>query len=346
VIPDEAVKLGFGVRLVPLIEGSLQVRSAKLELPWVARAGRAPGSAVIWEGNPFEVVGVTRLKSNHVWNLHPWPDQEAMRHVVVLDRRWLEILSWQQRDARMKAQRWWILLALTPILGLAPARLQLRWQSEWGFAAGMGTGISALVEIAAGALGVVQVLASGFGVGWFLPGHLRWLAVCGPVLLVVGLVRLVSILVQGKPMGSVFGLPFLILQRSKRISSTRSPDLRRPNGEADRTPNPIRTAWITALACLAPRELQEEWAPRIGIRPLWLTVIGGGSEALGGIVNLRATSSGELFPWFIVDVFVLLEGLARLALLIATRAPVGSLLGIPLRSWLARAIRDTPHPPN
>ena len=34
----------------------------KLELPWVERSGRSPGSTVIWKGAPYEVVAVTRTK--------------------------------------------------------------------------------------------------------------------------------------------------------------------------------------------------------------------------------------------------------------------------------------------
>jgi len=334
-IPEEAVDLGFGVRLVPLTAGALQVRSTELELPWTARSGRTPGSAIIWEGAPFEVVAVARVKSSQVWTLRPWPHQEAMRGVVGLDPRWLETLSSRQRDARREAKRRWVLLPLTPILGLAPAPLQRRWQSDWGFPASVGTCLSALGEIAVGTLGVVQFLAAGFGVGWFLPWYLRWTVVVGPVLFGVGLVRLISILGHGEPVGSPLGLPFLALQRTNRDPALESLRPRPVDGAGDRAPNPIRNAWITALSCLAPRDLQEEWAPRMGLRPSWLTIGGAGAEALGGLVNLQATSPGDLSPWFVLSVFFLLEGLARIALLVATGGPVGSLLGLPLRPWLA-----------
>ena len=338
-IPEEAVDLGFGVRLVPLTAGALQLRSTELELPLTARSGRTPGSAIIWEGAPFEVVAVARVRSSQVWTLRPWPDQEAMRGVIGLDPNWLETLSSRQRDARRESRRRWLLLPLTPFLGLAPAQLQRRWQSNWGFPASAGTFLSALGEIAVGTLGVVQFLAAGFGVGWFLPWCLRWMVVVGPVLFVVGLVRLVSVFGHGEPVGSPLGLPFLVLRRTDPDPGPDSHRPRRFEGEGDQAPNPIRNAWITALSCLAPRDLQEEWAPRMGLRPAWLTIGGAGAEALGGLVNLQATSAGELSVWFGMNVFFLLEGLGRLALLIATGGPVGSLLGIPLRRWLERAMR-------
>jgi hypothetical protein len=340
--PSEAVDLGHGMRLVPLPGDDLQLRSRDLELPWTVRSGKTPGSAVLWRGTPFEVVAMSRVRSTAVWTLRPWPDQEAMRGVITLDDGWLEMLARRQAERQTEARRRWLLLPLTPVLGLAPARLQRRWRSEWGFAASAGTGLSALAEIAAGTLGVVQSLAAGLGGEWFLPWYLRWLVVAGPVLFVVGLVRLHSIVGHGEPLGSPLGLPFALLGRADR-DARGDAERRRPREERRReSPSPIRSAWITALACLAPRDLQEEWAPRMGLRPVWLTVIGAGAEGLGGIVNLQAGSGGEPGPWFLVNVFFLLEGLARLALLIATGGPVGSLLGLPLRSWLQRMMDEKP----
>jgi hypothetical protein len=310
-----------------------------------------------------------------------------------------------------------MLLPLTPLLGLAPAPLQRRWQSEWGFAAGVGTALSAMAELAAGALGVVQLILAGLVGHRFLPDWLGWLMVAGPVLFVVGLVRLYAILGQGEPVGSPLGLPFMLLLRPIRpaipaarptvthfdesrgdlvfrcseqrrdwhpegilsyrgaIYRLRSTDRsgsgwsytfqradggendellrllppRPPRAEVQReaASSPIRNAMITALACIAPRDLQQEWAPRVAMRPVWLTVIGAGAESLGGIVNLKATGPGELSVGILVNVFFLLEGLARFALLIATGGPVGSLLGIPLRPWLERLMNDrTHHPPS
>jgi hypothetical protein len=295
---------------------------------------------VLWNGTPFEVVAVARTKSTEIWTLAPWPEQEAMRGVIGLDARWLELLANRQREMRREARLRWVLLPLTPLLGLAPAPLQRRWQAEWGFPAALGTGLSALAEIAVGTLGVVQSLAAGFGAGWFLPGFLWWLVVVGPVLFVVGLVRLVSVFGHGEPVGSPLGLPFMALLRRDRMAPTQPPPPSEPDGGRDRARNPIRDAWITALACLAPGDLQEEWAPRMGLRPTWLTLFGAGAEVLGGLVNLGATTAGDLSPWFVADVFFLLEGLARLALLVATRGPVGSLFGILLRPWLERSMES------
>jgi hypothetical protein len=111
-----------------------------------------------------------------------------------------------------------------------------------------------------------------------------------------------------------------------------------PEHHAPQAPNPVRTAVITALVCLAPGSLQERWARHLTIRPAWLTVFGSCAELAGGVVNLETASVERTDLVLLVNLFFMIEGVARLALLAATGRPAGSLLGIPLAPILDRLV--------
>jgi len=109
-----------------------------------------------------------------------------------------------------------------------------------------------------------------------------------------------------------------------------------------RPPNLTRTTVATALACLAPRELQEEWGPRIGVRPVLLTILGAGAECCGALVNLQAGAAGGSPFALAVNLGVLVEGVTRYTLLVGSGRPVGSLVGLALRPLLARLLAPGP----
>jgi len=104
----------------------------------------------------------------------------------------------------------------------------------------------------------------------------------------------------------------------------------------ERPPGVLRTTAVTALACLAPRDLQESWSRRIDAPAVLLTVLGAGAECVGALVNLG--SSGFL----LVNLFMLAEGSIRFGLLISSGRPVGSLAGLGLRPLLARLMAEEP----
>jgi len=78
------IKLGYRVRVVEVGSGRA-VMSERLELGWNSRTGRAPGTAVRWEGRFWEVVERGGGSPVERWLLEPWPEGEAMRRVVDLD---------------------------------------------------------------------------------------------------------------------------------------------------------------------------------------------------------------------------------------------------------------------
>jgi hypothetical protein len=101
-----------------------------------------------------------------------------------------------------------------------------------------------------------------------------------------------------------------------------------------------RSTVATALACLAPRDLQEAWGPRIGIRPILLTILGAGAECCGALVNLQSGSADGSPVSLAINLAVLVEGVTRFTLLLGSGRPVGSLLGLALRPALERLLGD------
>lgn len=324
--------LGHGVTVHRLEDSVLEVVSDQLELPWTARIADYPGTAVVFDGGFYEVVAVGFEGSRTRWGLVDWVDGEVMRVVFHLDREEVDRLAASvSADRRAARRRWWIWI-FAPLLGLAPGAFQRRWRSEWGFPAHGATLSSAILELAMGSLGLLQGLASAFDGGTFLPGPLGVLVVLGLVMTVEGLVRLYSVMAAGEPMGSMIGSPILLTSRRPQVD-------RRPAAHA--APRPLRTTILTACACLAPRPIQERWASHIAVRPAWLTVLGALAELAGGVVNLERAAPGGADTQLAINLFFMIEGVARLALLIVTGRPVGSLLGIPLAPVLERLIADT-----
>jgi hypothetical protein len=204
--------LGHGVRVRPGTGGELIVISSGLDLRWRIAEGRAPGTTVIWQDRPFEVVARAASGSGSYWTLRPWPEAVAMRAVLSLDAAAVAELAEQAAAAKRRRRgRLWSTVVL-PLAGLAPARIQERWSQELGFSSEAATWTSALAEIVVGGLGLVQGLAFVFGGEWFLPVWLHWLVVAGPVLCLEGLVRLALAGALQGPVGSILGLPLLLLE--------------------------------------------------------------------------------------------------------------------------------------
>lgn len=118
------------------------------------------------------------------------------------------------------------------------------------------------------------------------------------------------------------------------LPSRRTPMVR------ERPPGALRTTLVTALACLAPRDLQEAWARTIDAPAVLLTVLGAGAELLGGLVNIGAVADSGGPISILLNSFFMVEGAARLGILITSGRPAGSLLGLALRPALQHLMME------
>lgn len=214
--------LGYGVYASPGAGGELTVTSPRLALPWRAAEGQVPGTAVLWGGRSYEVVGRTDAGNGARWSLRTWDEPSVMRDVFTLDRTSVHaVAEGATTEVRNRRARTWT-LAVLPLLGFAPGSLQKKWANEWGFSADLATILSAILEILAGAAGTVQIVAATFGAEFFMP---LVLALPGPLLFAFGAVRLAMVFGDGEPIGSPLGAPFLLFARQDAPSAER-PDPR------------------------------------------------------------------------------------------------------------------------
>jgi hypothetical protein len=205
---EHGENLGHGVFVSPSTGDELIVSSQHHDLGWRAAEGKAPGAAVMWRGQPFEVMDRFESGQGERWVLRRWDEATAMRGVFKLDAENIheiaERLVAEERGRRIRRST----LLLLPFFGLAPARLQKHWAEEWGFNSERATQLSAIFEMLVGALGIIQIAAAAFGGDYFMP---LVLAFPGPFLFAFGAARLALVFADGEPVGSPVGLPLLLL---------------------------------------------------------------------------------------------------------------------------------------
>jgi len=142
--------------------------------------------------------------------------------------------------------------------------------------------------------------------------------------------------------GARLDLPFGRLEARRRRSGDAADAAGEPAAAVDARPPTglARSTVATALACLRARDLQEAWARRIDVRPVLLTILGAGAECCGALINLQSGAGAGSSVALTVNLIVLVEGVARFALLVGSGRPTGSLLGLALRPLLARLLDD------
>ena len=110
-------------------------------------------------------------------------------------------------------------------------------------------------------------------------------------------------------------------------------------------PSFLRTMLTTAAVTLGPRSDQELWGAHLGMRPIWLTMMGAAAELAGGLVNLRSDLASAGLGILVLDFFLVGEGLLRLGS-VATGRPMGSVFGWILRPLYRRSLPPNPGIPN
>ena len=227
---EDVSGLGHGVRLQPGPDGRLAVISERLPLGWSVPRGRVTGTAVAVDDVVYQVTRFDVLPNGERWELAPWPEGEAAREFVTLDRSWVQGRAAETAEARRDGRRRMVATPWLVLLGLLPGDLQGRWDAEWGFPAWRATRLSIWFELIVGAFAVVQILRVAAREEVWLPLPV---ALLGPLLVLEGVARLVISSSTTRPLGSLLGLPFgPLLARRVAGTSPVLPTVRQVDGSS------------------------------------------------------------------------------------------------------------------
>ncbi len=125
--------------------------------------------------------------------------------------------------------------------------------------------------------------------------------------------------------------------RVLRLALPPTPQQPSPAADSD-PPSFLRTMLISAAVTLGPASDQERWASELGVRAVWLTVVGAGAELVGGIANLQRDLGFTNQMVALLDFFLVGEGLLRLGSAFIGR-PMGSVFGWILRPLYRNSLR-------
>lgn len=333
--PESSRSLGHGVRVTPGGGGELLVLSEIIDFGWRPRASGRPGSAVMIDGEGFEVVDRRPWGSGARWTLEPWSGEDVMRGVQPLDETAVEALA-KDASAQAKATRIRpIMCLLAPILGLADASWQRRWRDEWNYPASTATWISAILEMFLGGACLIEFIAAmGAGASIF-PWIPRPLVRVGVYFFGEGIVRLILVFADSEPVGSLLGAAVSVFERKRKPG--RAPVAAQKVKRFDDAPGFLKTVLLNIVCTMAPARFQERWAWWVGMRAMWFTVAGSLVELLGGVVSLRAGADGLSV---LLNLYFVAEAASRLAFVFLKRQPMGSVFGLVLTPILDRVLPD------
>jgi hypothetical protein len=120
-------------------------------------------------------------------------------------------------------------------------------------------------------------------------------------------------------------------ERVLRLAPQPPSSLPRPVADPD-APSFLRTMLVTAAVTLGPASDQERWSAELGVRAVWLTIMGAGAELVGGVSNLGSDLGSTHQLLVILDFYLVSEGLLRLVSALIGR-PMGSVFG-----WILRPL--------
>lgn len=193
---------------------------------WVARrpaergAVLHPGSAIRWEEELWEVVAAGDTAEGGAWyDLAPWDDQHAIRVLFRYDGSSEAGRSEDRRDAERRRAGRIVAILLAPVVGLLPGHVQERLEVELGVRATRLTLASIPLPFCVGVVASLLALAAFFGALHASASGSVAASTVGPLLFVLvyffpeSLARFALAMAQGRPIGSVLGLPLYALAR-------------------------------------------------------------------------------------------------------------------------------------
>lgn len=185
-----------------IIDSPHEKRNWKPRAAETATRAMFPGTAILLDGAYYEVISRQRLPGDparYVYSLNPWPDGSPIRVQFAYTREECERAAASAAHERNESRLHFVLLMLSPLLGLLPARDQLRVQNNRGISAVTCTTLSIFLTLSIGGFAVILTLISMIApsalLDWPVIGHLPVLvlALFGLALCGESLMRLISI---------------------------------------------------------------------------------------------------------------------------------------------------------
>ncbi len=122
-----------------------------------------PGTAVAWDGALYEVILVSRSGAGRiVYTLAPWNESHAIRRLEPYDVASESARGADRADLLERGRRRRMLVILSPLAGLLPARVQDRWEREYDLSASFLTLASAAPLFVYGAMCALFLTILGF----------------------------------------------------------------------------------------------------------------------------------------------------------------------------------------
>ncbi|MCL4806317.1 MAG: hypothetical protein KJ062_00755 [Thermoanaerobaculia bacterium] len=290
-----------------------------------------PGTAVRWEDDLWEVVSAEETADGGVrYELRAWDDRNAIRVLLPYDEASEAEREADGRDLGRRRRQRWLALNLAPHVGLLPGRVQERLETELGLGGTTLTLASIAAPLAFGTYALLMTLASGFGAGVRIGGPaVEPLLPLLAYFLPESLLRLAVALGQGRPIGSVLGLPLYPLARltglvesPPAVAGPEAPGVEHRHADRYLMLEPLlsflpvadqlrlhrerafapttwgkRTAWFLLVypGLTAPAHAYDLLAESGGLPSLLLLALAAGL-GLEQVIRLRALSRGEPAP--------------------------------------------------
>jgi len=349
-VSDAGPPRAYGEDRLELADESERVLLCPVAKAWTARRERTltaaehPGTAVSWGDAIFEVAAAEPLGGGAIrYRLVPWRDEHAIRRMEHYDAANEAARAAERGDLRGRAGARGLSIALAPIAGLLPGRVQERMEHEVGAPAVAMTVASAMPLLLLGVWGFVERAVGGRLAGG--PELPWWLLPSIPValyLVVESALRLASAVAMGRPMGS---LPVVLAWEA--WGAIRGEPAARPATRLPEESDADRYRMVEPFLALLTPDEQSRLEERFGFDPIrWgritaaLILLVCGSNVFAAAVN-AATGRGSLADaaWLVAGTLLSIEQIARWRRL-RDRRPAGSVLGVLVRPLARRLLRN------
>jgi hypothetical protein len=263
-----------------------------------------PGTAAAWGGDVFEVAAAEPLAGGGIrYRLVPWSDGHAIRRMEQYDAASEAARSADRTDLRRRVLARRLSIALAPLAGLLPGRVQSRMEGDFGAPALAMTVSSAAPLFVVGLLGVLERFVGGLGGSFGFPA---WLAPPAPIavhLLVESALRLASAAAMLQPMGS---LPVVLVWEAVGAARGRTAPAAASRDWSDED----RYRMLEPLLSLLSPEEQSRLSERFAFQPVrWGRITAGILLVVCGTNVLAALGAAAIGRFAAVDAFWLLAGI-------------------------------------